>query len=196
MNNPIQERHHYSGCSGTVKVFRRMQNSAIYMANGRFRLEFSSTDLEHIFGSNTGNEFGVISRGNWPPKSEIVYGIVRIRSFVTYTDLMEYKIVGDTKTLFLQCFPLIKKLKSGDIITTEQNLNYHTFSRLRFRRLLKSSFHSVHTWEIWEAQTLKNTQCIHRYHSICFDVWKTSNIPFQPVCCFVGFRCVRSCRDC
>ena len=61
-----------------------------------------------------------------------------------YTDIVEYNIVGDTKTPLLRCYPFISKLKSGDIKTTGQYKNYLTFSNLQFRRLLKNSFHSIH----------------------------------------------------
>ena len=61
-----------------------------------------------------------------------------------YTDLIEYNIVGDTKAPLLRCFLFVSKLKSGDIITTGQFMNYQTFSNLQFRPLLKISFHSIH----------------------------------------------------
>ena len=75
-------------------------------------------------------------RGKGPHKLEFAYDIVRIQSLMIYTDLIEYNIVGDTKTPLLLCFPLISKLKSGDIITTGQYMNYQTFSNLQFRPLL------------------------------------------------------------
>ena len=61
-----------------------------------------------------------------------------------YTNLIEYKIVDDTKAPWLRCFLLVSKLKSGDIITTGQFMNYQTFSNLQFIPLLKTSFHSFH----------------------------------------------------
>ena len=61
-----------------------------------------------------------------------------------YSDLIEYIIVGDTKSPLLGCFPFISKLKGGDIITTGQYMNYQTFSNLQFRPLLKNSFQSIH----------------------------------------------------
>ena len=61
-----------------------------------------------------------------------------------YTDLIEYKIFGDTKAPLLRCFPPTSKLKSGDVLTTGQYMNYQTFSNLQFRPLLKTSFHSIH----------------------------------------------------
>ena len=60
-----------------------------------------------------------------------------------YTDIVEYNIVGDTKAPLLRCIPFISKLKSGDIITTGQYMNYQTFQNLQFKRLLKNAFHSI-----------------------------------------------------
>ena len=61
-----------------------------------------------------------------------------------YADIVEYNIVADTKGFLLRCFTFITKLKSGDIITTGQYMNHHTFSKLHFRWLLQNSFHSIH----------------------------------------------------
>ena len=140
----IQERHNHSESCIKVKVSRRTQKVEIYLENEGSGLAFFSTDLRHIFGLNVGNEFGVMLRGKGPHKPEFAYDIVRIHSFMIYTDLIEYKIVGDTKAPLLRCFPFISKLKSGDIITTGQYMNYQTFSNLQFRPLLKNSFHSIH----------------------------------------------------
>ena len=79
-----------------------------------------------------------------PHKPEFAYDIVRIYSLKIYTNLIEYNIVGDTKAPLLRCFPFISKLKSRDIITTGQYMNYQTFSNLQFRPLLKNFFHSIH----------------------------------------------------
>ena len=83
-------------------------------------------------------------RGKGPHESKFAYDIVRIHSLKIYTDIVEYYIVGDTKAPLLRCFAFISKLKSGDVITTGQYMNYQTFSNLQFRRLLKNSFHSIH----------------------------------------------------
>ena len=143
MNTFIQERHNHSENCVTVKVSRRKQKVEIYLANEGSGLAFFSTDLGHIFGSNVGNEFGVMLRGKGPHKAKFANDIVRIHSRMIYTDLIEYKIVGDTKFPMLRCFPFILKLKSGDIITTGQYMNYQTFNDLQFRPLLKNFFHSI-----------------------------------------------------
>ena len=122
---------------------RRTQKVEIYLATEGSGLAIFSTDLGHFFGSNVGNEFGVMLRGKVPHKPEFDYDIVRRNSLMIYTDLVEYKIVGDTKAPLLRFFLFISKLKSGDIATTGQYMNYHTFSNLQFFRLLKNSFHSI-----------------------------------------------------
>ena len=114
------------------------------LANDNSALAFCSTDLSHIFGNNVRNQFGVLMIGKGPHEPEFAYDIVRIHSLMFYSDLVEYNIVGDTKTPLLRCFPFISKLKAGDLITTGQYMNYQTFSNLQFRPLLKNSFHSIH----------------------------------------------------
>ena len=83
-------------------------------------------------------------RGRGPHKPEFADNIVRIHSLTIYTDLLEYNIVGDTKTPLLCCFLSISKLKAGDIIITGQYMNYQTFSNLQYRPLLKNLFRSLH----------------------------------------------------
>ena len=144
MNTLIEERHNHCENCITVKVSGRTQKFEIYLANEGFGLAFIITDLEHIFGSNVGNEFGKMLRRKRLQKTEFAYDIVRIHSFMTYTDLIEYKNAGDTKARLLRCFLFFSMLKSGDIITTGQYINYQTFSNLQFRPLLENSFHSIH----------------------------------------------------
>ena len=144
MNMIIQERNNHNETCITVKVSRKTQKIVILLANDTSGLASCSTDLGHIFGNNVGNEFGVLMIGKGPHEPEFAYDIVRIDSLMIYSDLVEYSSVGDTKAPLLRCFPIISKLKEGDIITTGQYMNYQTFSNLQFRPLLKNSFHSVH----------------------------------------------------
>ena len=144
MNILIQERHNHNENCIKVKVSRRTQKVEIYLVNEGSGLAFFSTDLGKISGSNVGNEFGVMLRGKGPHEPEFAYDIVRIHSLMIYTDRIEYNIFGDTKTPLLRCFRFISKLKSGDVITTGQYMNYQTFSNLQFRPLLKNSFHNIH----------------------------------------------------
>ena len=144
MNILIQDRHNHSENCIKIKVSRGTQKVEICLANECSGLAFFSTDLGHIFGNNVGNELGVMLRGKGPHKPEYANGIVRTHSLLIYTDLIEYKIVGETKAPLLRCFLFLSKLKSGDILTTGQYMNYQTFSNLQFRPLLKNSFHSFH----------------------------------------------------
>ena len=145
MNALIQEKHNHNENCVTVKMSRRTQKVEIYLAKEGSGFAFFGTDLGHVFGSNVGNEFGVILRGKGPHKPKFAYDIVRIHSLMIDTDLMiEYNIVGDTKAPLLCCFSFLSKLKSGDFITTGQYMNYQTFSNLQFRPLLKNPFHSIH----------------------------------------------------
>ena len=140
MNILIQERHKHSQNWIKVKVPRRTQKIEIYFSNKESGLAFFSSDLGHNFGSNVGNEFGVMLRGKGPHKPKFAYNIVRIHSVMIYTDLFEYNVVGDTNVPLLRCFPFISKLKSGAIKTTGQYMNYQKFSNLQFRPLLKFFF--------------------------------------------------------
>ena len=83
-------------------------------------------------------------RGKGPHKPKFAHDLVRIHPLMIYIDLIEPNIVSDTKAPLLRCVPFVSKLKSGDIITNGQYMNYQTFSNLQFRPLLKTSFHSIH----------------------------------------------------
>ena len=177
INILTQERHNQSENCIKVKVSRRTQKVEIYIAKEKSGLAFFSTNLGHIFGSIVRNEFGVMLRGKEPHKPEIAFDIVRIHSLMIYIDLIEYDIFGDKKAPLLHCSPFISKLKSGDILTTGQYLNYQTFSNLKFRPLLKKSFHGIH-FDLRDTSGEKNTFCICRYHSFCFDVQKSLQFSF------------------
>ena len=143
MNSLIQDRkNHNTTCIG-VKVDRRSQKVTFSVVNDKSSLVISSIDLGHIFGGDVRNDRGILMLGKGPYKPLFAYDIVRTHSLMIYTDIAEYNIVGDTTAPLLRCFTFISKVKSGDVITTGQYMNYRTFSNLQFRRLLKNSFHSV-----------------------------------------------------
>ena len=60
MNILIQERHNHCENCIKFKVSRKTQKVEIYLANEGSGLAFFSTDLGNNFGSNVGNEFGVM----------------------------------------------------------------------------------------------------------------------------------------
>ena len=127
MNTLIQERHNHSENCIKVNVPRRTQNFETYLANQRSGVAILSRDLGHIFDGNVGNELGVMLRGKGPHRTECAYDIVRIHSLIIYTDLIEYKIAGDTKVPLLRCFPFISKFLSFQKIKiVQRHFNYWT----------------------------------------------------------------------
>ena len=115
MNTLIHERHKHSEGFITAKAFGRTQKVEIYLANEGSGLAFFSMDLGHIFRRNVVNEFGVTLRGKGLHRPKFAYAIVRIHSFMTYTDLTEYNPAGDTKAPLLCYFPPIPNVKAADI---------------------------------------------------------------------------------
>ena len=144
LNIFIQEKNNHGDSCITNKLSRVTQKVKVYQANDESSLANFSTDMGHILGGVVGDDLGILMRGKGPHEPTFAYNAVRIHSLMIYTDIVEYNFVGNTKTLLLRCFPFISKLKSGDIITTAQYMNYQTFSNLQFRRLMKNSFHSIH----------------------------------------------------
>ena len=67
------------------------------LSNDASVLAFCSTDLGPIFGDNVGNKLEVLMKGKGHHEHEFAYDIVRIRSLMIYSNLVEYNIVGDTK---------------------------------------------------------------------------------------------------
>ena len=81
--------------------------------------------------------------GAGPNFPKFPYDIVRIHTLMTYSDIVEYSIVGDTKAALLGCIPFISKIKNGDIISAGQYMNYQNFPNLQFKKILKNSFRSI-----------------------------------------------------
>ena len=149
----------------------------LHLATERSGLAYPSTDLGQIFGSNVCNHFGIMLTEKGSHKPEFAYDIVRIHFLIIYTDLIEYNIVGDTKSPLLCCFPLMSKLEDGDIIITGQYINYQTFSNLQFRPLLEFSylsFHIVLRDKLGEKKPFVSVGITHRVLMFRGD----SNIPF------------------
>ena len=144
MNTLIQQRNNHRDACIRIKSSRVTQKVKVYQANEELSLAIFSTDLGHIFGGDVRIDSGILMCGKNSHEPTFVYDIVRIHSLMIYTDNVEYSFVGDTEAPLLRCLPFISKLKSGDIITTGQYMNYQTFSNLQLRRLLRNSFHSIH----------------------------------------------------
>ena len=176
MNTLFQERHKHCGISITVKMSRGTQRTETYRVIDRYGLAFFCTDLEHVFVSKVGIEFVVMLRRKGPHKPEIFYDLILIHSCVLYTDLIEYTLVADATAPLQRCFIFAPKLKAGDIISAGQYMNYQTFRKLQFRRLLKNSFHSFENDFRYTSD--EKTIRICWYHSFCFDVQKSLNLHF------------------
>ena len=159
MNTLIQDRNNHNEICITVKVSRRLQKSVIVLANDTTGLAFCSTDSDHIFGNNVGNDFGVLVIVKGPHEPEFAYDIVRIHSLMIHSNLVQHINVGDTKVPLLRCFAFISKPKEGDIITTGQYMNYQTISNLQFRPLLQNSFQRTNI-ELGDTSGEKNTLCL------------------------------------
>ena len=147
MNNKIRERlgaqaFEYNGIY--VSVDKITQEAAVHLPENQSVFIIQSFDLSHIFGGDLEqNQTGVIMKGKGPYYPQYSYDIIRIHSLMIYSDIIEYNIVGDTKTPLLRCIPFISNVKSGDIISTGQYMNYQSFTNLQFKKLLKNSFHSI-----------------------------------------------------
>ena len=116
----------------------------MFVAKEELSFAIFSTDLGHKFGGDVRTDLRILMCVKGSKEATFAYDIVRNHSLSIYTDIVRYNIVGDTKAPLLPCFPFISQLKSGDIITTGQYVNYQTFSNVQFRQLLKNSFQSIH----------------------------------------------------
>ena len=144
MNLLIQQKNNQNENCITVKVSRGTHKIELSLISDDSSLAIFSKDLGNISDGGDGDDKGILMRGKGPHEPKFAYNIVRVHSIMTYTDIVEYNIVGDTKASLLRCFPFISMLKSGDVITTGQYVNYHTFRNVQFPRLLKNSFRSIH----------------------------------------------------
>ena len=78
---------------------------------------------------------GVVISGKVPHYPQYSYDIIRIHFLMIYTDIIEYKKVGDTKNSFLHSIPLISKVKKGEIISTGQYLTYQSVTNQQFKQI-------------------------------------------------------------
>ena len=78
------EKNNHSGSCITVKVSRRTQNVEVFLADEEYGLAFYSNDLGYVFGSNAGNDFGVMLRRKGSHKPEFVSDNVRKLSHDTH----------------------------------------------------------------------------------------------------------------
>ena len=147
MNDKVRKRigaqkFEYNGIY--VSVDKITKKVAIHLLEDQSVFIIQSADLSHIFGCDLEqNQTCVIMKGKGSHYPQYSYDIIRVHSLMIYSDIIEYNIVGDTKTPLLRCISFISKVKNGDIISTGQYVNYQSFTNLQFENLLKNSFHSI-----------------------------------------------------
>ena len=73
-----------------------------------------------------------------PHYPQCSYDIMKKDSLMIYIDILEYTIVGDTKTPLLYCIPFISVVKNEDTKSTGQYKNYESFTNLEFKKTLKT----------------------------------------------------------
>ena len=89
-----------------------------------------------------------------PHEPEFAYDNVRIHPLMINSNLVEYNNVGDTKSPLLRCFPLVSKLKGGDIITTGQYRNYQIRHSVTWSLDLCSKNLFIVYTSIWETHLI------------------------------------------
>ena len=131
MNRKIQERERYEKTPIKLHVNKITLRVSLSFPNENSLLIISCADLCHVFGCEAAvSGMGVFTSGACPLFPKFPYDIVRIKTFIMhYSDIAEYKTVGDTKAALLRCMPLYQKLRTG------QYMNYQNLSNLRFKKI-------------------------------------------------------------
>ena len=101
--------------------------------------------LLNLASNDIANVIGFPSPCLIPPAANVAmlpYDIQRIHTVMVYTDIIQHGIIGDTKAPILRCFPLTPRFKN-ESLTIHQYMNYQSFDKLQFKKILKTSFHSI-----------------------------------------------------
>ena len=137
LNDKVRKRigaQKYESNGVYVSVDKITQKVAIHLPEDQSVFIIQSADLSHIFGCDLEqNQTGVIMKEKGLHYPQYSYDIIRIHSLMIYSDIIEYNIVGDTKTL-LRCISFISKVKNGDIISTGQYMNYQPIANLQYEK--------------------------------------------------------------
>ena len=137
MNNKIRERLvaqavEYNGIY--VSVDKMTQTVAVHLTESQSVFMIQISGLSHVFGCELEqSQTGFIMKGKGPHYPQDSYDIIKLHSLMIYSDIIEYNIVGDTKTPLLRCIPFLSKVKKVDIISTGHYKNYHSFTNLQFK---------------------------------------------------------------
>ena len=143
-NTAIQEGHNHSESSITVEVSLWSQKVDNYLENEQSRLDAFSTHLAKIFGSNVGNENGLMLTNKWTSQNKSCLRHCP-RTFphdIHTPDWVQYCWHHDGPNAAM--LSILFKDYTWDTITAGQQTNCQTFGNLQFRPLLKNSFHGFH----------------------------------------------------
>ena len=101
MNSLIQNRNNQNTTCIDLKMDRRTHKVAFSFDKDESSSVISSVDLGHVFRGDVFNDRGILMLGRGPYKPLFAYDSVRILSRMIYTDIVEYNIVGDTKSTLI-----------------------------------------------------------------------------------------------
>ena len=136
----------------------------------RFTLQMKdlvfSEEVGHIFGSNVGNEFREIMRGKGPHNPEFAYDICCIHSWFKRTRLSTISL-ATRKARCSVAFVLFQSSKVETLYLRDSTWTIRflvTHNSNKYWKILFIVFTMT-----WKTPAVKNTPCIYRYHSACFD---------------------------
>ena len=76
--------------------------------------------------------------------ADLPFDITGTHTVLLYLDIVEPISVGDVKCPLLRSFPFKHREFHNDEIKRSQVLSYRSFEHLRFHKVIKSNFHSIH----------------------------------------------------
>ena len=107
------------------------------------------------------------------PQNRVPYDIVRMHSFMIYTELIQFKIIFDIKAPLVRVIPLISKLKPGEITSRSNTRIIWPLVPYNSKDCSKNNFKSFTlTWETRAGKNPFEPLVFNRLTSI---IGKTSN---------------------
>ena len=85
---------------------------------------------------------GLYNTKSWAT-ADFLFGITGTHTVLLYLDIIEPYSVGDVKCPLLRFFP-IRHRDNNKIFKRSRLLSYRSFEHLRFHKVIKSNFHSIH----------------------------------------------------
>ena len=85
---------------------------------------------------------GSYNTKSWAP-ADLPFDITGTHTILLYLDIVEPNSVGDVKCPLLRSFPF-KHRDNDEIVKRSQVLSHRSFEHLRFHKVIKSNFHSIH----------------------------------------------------